>query len=126
MLIRHMHFFKAFRNINTVVDSASQVNTIPIDQTATFLPFDYNLLARKVIASDEFQRLIINQLNISQSDLLKFQEKELQQLLKIQFQQMNSENLNWINVNIFHKYLIILIIFCFCNILSDTFTLKNI
>lgn len=87
-----------FRNINTIVDSASQVNTIPVNEASTFLPFDYNMLARKVIASEEFQRLIINQLNISQSDLAKFQKQELQQLLKIQFEQMNSENLNWINV----------------------------
>jgi hypothetical protein len=84
------------------VNYDTQINTIPVAQSSTFLPFDYNLLARKVIASEEFQRLIINQLNISQSDLIKFQEQELQHLLKIQFEQMNSENLNWINVNIFY------------------------
>ncbi|XP_025419059.1 uncharacterized protein LOC112689519 isoform X2 [Sipha flava] len=90
-------FLNVFRNINSVVNYDTQINTIPVAQSSTFLPFDYNLLARKVIASEEFQRLIINQLNISQSDLIKFQEQELQHLLKIQFEQMNSENLNWIN-----------------------------
>lgn len=85
------------------MDSAIQVSTIHVNQNPGF-PFDYNLLAKKIIASEEFQRVIINQLNISQSDFVKLHDQEFHQLFKSQLQEMNSENLNWINVNIFHTY----------------------
>lgn len=90
-----------FRNINTVLESATQVNTIPVEQNQGYLPFDYNLLARKIIASEEFQHVLINQLNISQSDLVKLHDQEFQHLLKNQLEKMNSENLNWINVSLY-------------------------
>ncbi|XP_026818378.1 uncharacterized protein LOC113557198 isoform X1 [Rhopalosiphum maidis] len=90
-------FFNVFRNINTVVDSASQIHTIPVEQNQGFLAFDYNLLARKIIASEEFQHVLINQLNISQSNLVKLHDQEFQQILKNQLEKLNSENLNWIN-----------------------------
>lgn len=90
-------FFNVFRNINTVVDSATQVHTIPVEQNQGFLAFDYNLLARKIIASEEFQHILINQLNISQSNLVKLHDQEFQHMLKNQLEKLNSENLNWIN-----------------------------
>lgn len=93
--------FQVFHNINTTVDSAIQVSTIPVDQNPGF-PFDYNLLAKKIIASEEFQRVLINQLNISQSDFVQLHDQEFHKLLKSQLQKMNSENLNWINVNTFN------------------------
>lgn len=83
------------------MESATQINTIPIDQNSRFIPFDYNLLAKQIIASDEFQHLLINQLNVTQSDLLKLHDQEFQKLFTYQLQDMNSENLNWINVNMF-------------------------
>ncbi|KAE9524929.1 hypothetical protein AGLY_014979 [Aphis glycines] len=90
-------FFNVFRNINTAVDSATQVHTIPVEQNQGFLAFDYNLLARKIIASEEFQHVLINQLNISQSNLVKLHDQEFQHMLKNQLEKLNSENLNWIN-----------------------------
>ncbi|XP_022183538.1 uncharacterized protein LOC111043061 [Myzus persicae] len=90
-------FFNVFRNINTVVDSATKVHTIPVEQNQEFLAFDYNLLARKIIASEEFQHVLINKLNISQSNLVKLHDQEFQYLLKNQLEKLNSENLNWIN-----------------------------
>lgn len=86
------------------MDSATRVNTHHINQQPSVLPFDYDLLAKKIIASEEFQLVLTNYLNISQSDLVKLQNPEFQQLFKIQLQEMNSENLNWINVNIIHTY----------------------
>lgn len=80
------------------MNSATQVNTIPVDQNPSFLPFDYNLLARKIIASEEFQHLLMNQLNISQSELMKIQNQEFQQFFGNQLQEMNSENFNWVKV----------------------------
>lgn len=81
--------------------SATQVNTFPIDQNPGILKFDYNLLAKKIIASEEFQRLLINQLNNSQSDFVKMHDQEFQHMFKNKLQELNSENLSWINVNIF-------------------------
>lgn len=104
--------FQVFRNINTAVDSATQISTIPVDQNPGLL-FDYNLLAKKIIASEEFQRALINQLNISQSDFVKLHDQEFHQLFKSQLQEMNSENLNWINVNTFIHIIIIIQIFNF-------------
>lgn len=93
-------FFKMFHNINTVLGSSStHVSTISMDQSSRFSPFDYNLLARKVIASEEFQRILINQLNISQTDLVKLHDQEFHHLLKHHLQEMNADSLNWINVN---------------------------
>lgn len=86
------------------MDSSTNFNNIPIDQNSRFIPFDYNLLAKKVLASEEFQRVLINQLNISQSDFIKLHDKEFQQLFRNQLEEMNSENLNLINVNIFLLY----------------------
>lgn len=91
-----------FRNINTVVDSATLINTVHINQQPNVLPFDYDLLAKKIIASEKFQHVLTNYLNISQSDLVKLQNPEFQQLFKSQLQEMNTENLNWINVNIIY------------------------
>ena len=89
------------------MDSATQPHTtIPAEQNGGFLAFDYNLLARKIIASEEFQHMLINQLNISQSNLVKLHNQEFQQLLKNQLEKLNSENLNWINVNFCYVYLI--------------------
>lgn len=96
-----------FRNINAVADSATKANTVYVDTNSGFSPFDYNMLAKKVLASEEFQRLLINQLNISQSNLVKLHDQEFQHLFKNQLQEMNSENLNWINVNILHVYFLL-------------------
>lgn len=82
-----------------MVDSATITNTIPNNQDSRFIPFDYNELAKKVIASEEFQHLLNSQFNISQSDIVKLHDQEFQQLFTNQLQEMNSENLNWINVN---------------------------
>jgi len=87
------------------VDSATKAHNIPFEQNQEFLAFDYNLLARKIIASEEFQHVLINQLNISQSNLVKLYDQEFQYLLKNQLEKLNSENLNWINVNLFYVYL---------------------
>jgi len=87
------------------VDSATKVHTMPIEQNQEFLAFDYNLLARKIIASEEFQHVLINKLNISQSNLVKLHDQEFQYLLKNQLEKLNSENLNWINVNFYCIYL---------------------
>lgn len=89
-----------FHNINTVVGpSSTHVSTISVDQNSRFSLFDYNLLAKKVIASEEFQRILINQLNISHTDLVKLHDQEFHNLLKHHLQEMNSDSLNWINVN---------------------------
>lgn len=61
-------------------------------------------MARKIIASEEFQHVLINQLNISQSNLVKLHDQEFQYLLKNQLEKLNSENLNWINVNFYYVY----------------------
>lgn len=81
--------------------SSIHVSTIPMDQNANFLPFDYNLLASKIIASEEFQQILMNQLNISQTDLVQLHDQEFQQLLKHHLHETNSNTLNWINVNYF-------------------------
>jgi len=65
------------------------------------------MLAKKIVASEEFQRLLIDQLNVSQSDVIKLHDVEFQQFFKNQLQEMNSENLNWINVNIFYVYFLV-------------------
>jgi len=96
-----------FHTINTFVDSATQVNTIPVNQNPSFFPFDYNMLAKEIVASEEFHRILKNHLNVSQSDIVKLHDVEFQQLFKHQLQEMNSENLNWIHVNIFYVYLYI-------------------
>lgn len=62
------------------------------------------MLAKKVVASEEFQRILINQLNVSQSDVVKFNNEDFEQLFKNEFKKMNSENLNWINVSIYYVY----------------------
>lgn len=80
------------------MDSATQINTIPVGQNPSFLPFDYNLLASKIIASEEFQHLLMNQLNISQSELIQLHNQEFQKFFGNRLQEMNSENLNWIKV----------------------------
>lgn len=87
------------------MDSATKAHTVPVEQNQEFLAFDYNLLARKIIASEEFQHVLINQLNISQSNLVKLHDQEFQYLLKTQLEKLNSENLNWINVNLYYVYL---------------------
>lgn len=61
-------------------------------------------MARKIIASEEFQHVLINQLNISQSNLVKLHDQEFQYLLKNKLEKLNSENLNWINVNFYYVY----------------------
>jgi len=86
------------------VDSATKIHTIPVEQNQDFLVFDYNLLARKIIASEEFQHVLINKFNISQSNLVKLHDQEFQYLLKNQLEKLNSENLNWINVNLYYVY----------------------
>lgn len=86
------------------MNSATRVNTNHINQQTSVLPFDYDLLAKKILASEEFQSVLNNHLNISQSDMIKLQDPEFQQLFKNQIQEINSENFNWINVNIFYVY----------------------
>lgn len=90
-----------FHNINTVVDSTSKVNSVYVNQNLGFSSIDYNMLAKKVLASEEFQRMILNQLNISQSNLGKIHDHEFQQF-KNQLQELNSENLKWMSVSLFH------------------------
>jgi len=88
------------------VKSDTQVHTLPVEQNQGFLAFDYNLLARKIIASEEFQHILTNQLNISQSNLVKLHDQEFQQLLQNQLEKLNSDNLNWINVSLCYAYLL--------------------
>lgn len=96
-------YFQVFHNIDTITDSAGHhVSTIAANQNSRLIPFDYDLLAKKVIASEEFQHFLINQLNISRSDLSKLHDQEFQKRLTYQLlQDINTENLNWINVSIF-------------------------
>ncbi|VVC37837.1 SUN domain,Galactose-binding domain-like [Cinara cedri] len=103
-------FLNALRNFDSALGSSTHVSTIPMNQNTRFLPFDYNLLASKVIASEEFQRILMNQLNISQTDLVKLHDQEFQQLLKHHLQEMNSNSLNWLNDNL----------------KDEKFTLKNV
>ncbi|XP_050539558.1 uncharacterized protein LOC126904516 [Daktulosphaira vitifoliae] len=88
-------FFNIFNNINTVVDSATKFNSVK--QNHDYLTFDYNILARQILATEEFQRLIINQLNITKIDLIRIYDQEFQETIKNQINEMNSENLKWIN-----------------------------
>lgn len=91
--------FQVFRNINTIVDSTNKINTVYVDQNLGFSSIDYNILAKKVLASEEFQRIFLNQLNISQSNSVKLHDQEFQQLFKNQLQELNSENLKLLNVS---------------------------
>lgn len=88
-----------FRNVNTVVGSTNKINTVYVDQNLGLSTIDYNILAKKVLASEEFQQILLNELNITQSNSVKLHDQKFQQLFKNQLQELNLENLKLMNVS---------------------------
>ncbi|XP_050422123.1 uncharacterized protein LOC126834330 [Adelges cooleyi] len=90
-------FINVFNNVNSVVNSATKANTASVIHNQAALPIDYNILAKTILESEEFQHYINKQLNITKIDLVRLYDQEFHETIKSQLQDMNSENLRWIN-----------------------------